>query len=197
MNMLCGLFAASDGEMRMNGHDIQSNEGRVYRRSNTGIAPQHDVLWDMLTVYEHLVFFAVIKGMDQRDAEKAATDMLAELALVEKRNVYTKSLSGGQKRRLSVAIAMIGGSSIVVLDEPTSGVDPQSARQIWELIQRNKQGRTILLSTHSMEEVGLTLLLDSGCGNAHCRFQYRLTCWRTALPSLRMGVWCVTDQQCS
>lgn len=122
MNMLCGLFSATDGEMRMNGQDIQSSIGRSYRRDNLGVCPQHDVLWDSLTVWEHLVFFAVIKGMARRDAERAADDMLAELALQEKRDVYAKSLSGGQKRRLSVAIAMIGGSSVVILDEPTSGV---------------------------------------------------------------------------
>jgi len=152
MNMLCGLFSPSYGQMRMNGRDLASHDGLIHRKDSLGVCPQHDVLWDALTVWEHLVFFAVIKGMPFKEAKQAADGMLAELALTEKRDVRTKALSGGQKRRLSVAIAMIGGSNIVILDEPTSGVDPQSARQIWELVQNNKNGRTILLSTHSMEE---------------------------------------------
>lgn len=121
MNMLCGLFSATSGDMKMLGHDIQTVNGANFRRTVAGICPQHDTLWGNLTTYEHLVFFASIKGMSLTDAKAAATTMLEELALIEKRDTFTTSLSGGQKRRLSVAIAMIGGSSVVILDEPTSG----------------------------------------------------------------------------
>lgn len=120
----------------MGGHDIQTTEGREFRRRTLGVCPQHDVLWKMLTVWEHLVFFAVVKGMKRKEAEAAADSMLNELALTEKRNIYAKELSGGQKRRLSVAIAMIGGSSVVILDEPTSGVSrvPCMTPQILHLL---------------------------------------------------------------
>jgi ABC-type multidrug transport system ATPase subunit len=88
MNMLCGLFSPTQGEIRMNGQNIATDEGKKHRREHLGVCPQHDVLWNRLTVWEHLVFFAVIKGMTVQDAERAASDMLGELALAEKRNKY-------------------------------------------------------------------------------------------------------------
>ncbi|CAM9759620.1 unnamed protein product, partial [Discosporangium mesarthrocarpum] len=77
---------------------------------------------------------------------------LSEVGLVEKKHTPTKALSGGQKRKLSVAIALIGGSEVVVLDEPTSGMDPYSRRSTWSVLQQNKKGRVILLTTHFMDE---------------------------------------------
>ena len=93
MNMLCGLFTPTKGEIRMNGHNIATDEGKAHRREHLGVCPQHDVLWNRLTVWEHLVFFAVIKGMSREDAEVAANNMLDELALSEKRNKYVNPSS--------------------------------------------------------------------------------------------------------
>lgn len=78
--------------------------------------------------------------------------MIHDLGLNEKAYAQTKTLSGGQKRRLSCGIALIGGSTVVLLDEPSSGCDPKARRDIWELLLRHKEGRTILLSTHFMDE---------------------------------------------
>jgi ABC-type multidrug transport system ATPase subunit len=75
---------------------------------------------------------------------------MAEVGLLEKANAKSATLSGGQKRKLSVGIALIGDSRLVVLDEPTSGMDPFSRRSTWNIIQRNKKGRVILLTTHFM-----------------------------------------------
>jgi ATP-binding cassette subfamily A (ABC1) protein 3 len=86
--------------------------------------------------------------------------MIHDLALDDKTYAQTKTLSGGQKRRLSCGIALIGGSSVVLLDEPTSGCDPKARRDIWDLLLRHKKGRTILLSTHFMDEADGACMLD-------------------------------------
>ena len=83
--------------------------------------------------------------------------MIGSLKLEEKRHVLTKTLSGGQKRRLSCGIAIVGGSKVVILDEPTSGMDPAARRATWDLITKYKEGRTILLSTHFMDEADIPL----------------------------------------
>ena len=85
----------------------------------------------------------------------AVTAMIADLDLNAKADVFTSELSGGMKRRLSCGIALVGGSQVVILDEPTSGCDPAARRGIWELLVRNKPGRTILISTHFMDEADI------------------------------------------
>ena len=82
------------------------------------------------------------------DAEVAA--MIEDLLLVDKTNVPSSKLSGGMKRKLSVGIALIGGSQVVILDEPTSGMDPYARRATWDLLAKHKRGRTLLLTTHHM-----------------------------------------------
>ncbi|CAN0520838.1 unnamed protein product, partial [Ectocarpus sp. 8 AP-2014] len=85
----------------------------------------------------------------------AAQNTLNDVGLTEKENELTTTLSGGQKRKLSVGIALIGGSKVVFLDEPTSGMDPHSRRFTWDLIRKNREGRVIVLTTHFMDEADL------------------------------------------
>uniref|UniRef100_A0A8C1TGV2 ABC transporter domain-containing protein n=1 Tax=Cyprinus carpio TaxID=7962 RepID=A0A8C1TGV2_CYPCA len=116
------------------------------------MCPQHNVLFDKLSVEEHLWFYSRLKGMAEEDIQKEMDKWVNTLAFC----AYTFStLSGGMKRKLSVAIAFVGGSRAVILDEPTAGVDPYARRAIWDLILKYKQGRTILLSTHHMDEADL------------------------------------------
>ena len=103
-------------------------------RTSMGVCPQHDVLWGDLTVAEHLGFFAGVKGMAAADVPAAVMTMIREVGLVEKVDAKASELSGGQKRKLSVGIALIAGSKVVVLDEPTSGMDPWSRRFTWNVI---------------------------------------------------------------
>ena len=114
------------------------------------MCPQHDVLWADLTVSEHLRFFAGIKGVPPAEVEAAISQAIKEVGLTEKVHARSKQLSGGQKRKLSVAIALVGGSKICVLDEPTSGMDPYSRRSTWEALQNARSGRVMLLTTHFM-----------------------------------------------
>lgn len=115
-------------------------------------SPQQNVLFPALTVQEHLQFFGYVKGISGKALQLAITTVIEEVGLTEKKNVPSHALSGGMKRKLCLAMALIGDPKFVLLDEPTSGMDPYSRRSTWELLQRNKVGRVILLTTHFMDE---------------------------------------------
>ncbi|KAK7486553.1 hypothetical protein BaRGS_00022219, partial [Batillaria attramentaria] len=153
MSMLTGFLPPTSGTAYVNGYDIRTDINSV--RNNLGLCPQHNILFATLTVDEHLTFFARLKGCPKKDVPRAVEVMAKEVGLESKRKAYAGTLSGGQKRKLSVGIALIGGSKIVVLDEPTSGMDPAARRQTWDVLQRNRAGRTLLLSTHFMDEADL------------------------------------------
>ncbi|XP_016321495.1 ATP-binding cassette sub-family A member 2-like [Sinocyclocheilus anshuiensis] len=153
MSILTGLFPPTSGSATIYGHDIRTEMERI--RQNLGMCPQHNVLFDKLSVEEHLWFYSRLKGMAEEDIRKEMDKMIEDLELSNKRHSLVQTLSGGMKRKLSVAIAFVGGSRAVILDEPTAGVDPYARRAIWDLILKYKQGRTILLSTHHMDEADL------------------------------------------
>lgn len=115
-----------------------------------GVCPQHNILFDDLTVREHLELFAVFKGMAKNEIEAACDQAIMDVDLFLKQDDLSKNLSGGQKRRLSVAIAFIGGSSLIYLDEPTSGMDTSARRDIWEMLKKYKNDKIIVLTTHFM-----------------------------------------------
>jgi ATP-binding cassette, subfamily A (ABC1), member 3 len=119
-------------------------------------SPQHNVLFPTLTVREHLIFFGQLKALSGQSLAQAVEQSIADVGLVEKRDVPASTLSGGMKRKLSLAIALIGDPTFVLLDEPTSGMDPYSRRSTWELLQKSKHGRVIVLTTHFMVSVSAT-----------------------------------------
>ncbi|KAL5263173.1 hypothetical protein ACHWQZ_G008548 [Mnemiopsis leidyi] len=149
MSMLTGLFSPSGGNALVNGHSILTSMDKV--RKSLGMCPQHNVLFDRLTVKEHLLFFIRLKGYED-DIMTEAYRMMDMLKLNDKVDTKADELSGGMKRKLSVGIALAGGSKVVILDEPTAGMDPYARRATWDLILENKEGRTILLTTHYMDE---------------------------------------------
>ncbi|XP_063792321.1 ATP-binding cassette sub-family A member 2 [Pseudophryne corroboree] len=153
MSILTGLFPPTSGSATIYGHDIRTEMNEI--RKSMGMCPQHNVLFDKLTVEEHLWFYSRLKGMAEEAIRKEMDKMIKDLELSNKRHCLVQTLSGGMKRKLSVAIAFVGGSRAVILDEPTAGVDPYARRAIWDLILKYKQGRTILLSTHHMDEADL------------------------------------------
>ncbi|UMM11669.1 hypothetical protein L5515_000839 [Caenorhabditis briggsae] len=150
MSILCGLYAPSSGTAKIYQRDIRTDLRRV--RDVLGICPQHNVLFSHLTVAEQLRLFAALKGVPDKELDIQVEEILASVSLTEKANKLANTLSGGMKRRLCIGIAFIGGSRFVILDEPTAGVDVTARKDIWKLLQRNKEGRTILLSTHHMDE---------------------------------------------
>mmetsp|Transcript_62430 Transcript_62430/g.122842 ORF Transcript_62430/g.122842 Transcript_62430/m.122842 type:complete len:2323 (-) Transcript_62430:80-7048(-) len=154
ISMLVGLVPPTAGTAYFpGGLDIVDDMQEI--RRNLGVCPQHDILFPELTVMEHLQIYASFKGVLSSEVTSAAKAMIAEVGLSEKANARSSTLSGGQKRKLSLGIALIGDSKVVILDEPTSGMDPYSRRSTWNIIQRNKKGRIILLTTHFMDEADL------------------------------------------
>nr|XP_019951227.1 PREDICTED: ATP-binding cassette sub-family A member 1-like isoform X1 [Paralichthys olivaceus]XP_019951229.1 PREDICTED: ATP-binding cassette sub-family A member 1-like isoform X1 [Paralichthys olivaceus]XP_019951230.1 PREDICTED: ATP-binding cassette sub-family A member 1-like isoform X1 [Paralichthys olivaceus] len=153
MSILTGLFPPTSGTALINGYDILTDMDRI--RKYLGMCPQHNVLFNELTVEEHIYFYARLKGHSRDEVKIEMDQMIKDVGLPHKRKELAKNLSGGMQRKLSVAIAFVGGSKIVILDEPTAGVDPYARRGIWELLLKYKQGRTIILSTHHMDEADI------------------------------------------
>lgn len=153
LSMLTGLFPPSSGRAYINGYNI-CQDMTLIRRS-LGLCPQHDVLFDNLTVREHLLFYTQLKGFPRKKIPDEVERIIRILNLEDKRDARSKTLSGGMKRKLSIGIALIGDSKVVMLDEPTSGMDPSARRATWDLLQGEKRGRTILLTTHFMDEADL------------------------------------------
>jgi ATP-binding cassette, subfamily A (ABC1), member 3 len=105
---------------------------------------------DDLTVREHIEFFSLLKGLNKKEVDREVDKYVNLLKLENKIDARAGSLSGGMKRKLSVGIALCANSKVVLFDEPSSGVDPSARRALWDLLQLEKSGRTILLSTHHM-----------------------------------------------
>lgn len=150
INMLVGMLTPTSGDAFVCGHAITSNMDSV--RRNVGLCPQHDVLWPDLTVLQTLEVYAGIKGVPAAAVHDEAQSWVTAVGLGEKGGSEVSTLSGGQKRRVSIAAAFIGGSRIIFLDEPTAGLDPHSRRDIWAIINAHKKGRVILLTTHFLDE---------------------------------------------
>ncbi|KAJ7410443.1 retinal-specific atp-binding cassette transporter isoform x1 [Willisornis vidua] len=153
MSILTGLFPPTSGTVLISGLDIQTHMDSI--RHRLGMCPQHNILFNHLTVAEHILFYSQLKGRSRDEAEQELETMLEDMGLIHKRNEEAQNLSGGMQRKLSVAIAFVGEAKVVVLDEPTSGVDPYSRRSIWDLLLKYRSGRTIILSTHHMDEADI------------------------------------------
>ncbi|KAK7803894.1 hypothetical protein U0070_020111 [Myodes glareolus] len=153
LSILSGLFPPSGGSASILGYDVQTNMAAI--RPNLGICPQYNVLFDMLTVEEHVWFYGRLRGVPATALRPEQERLIQDVGLTPKRDTQTRHLSGGMQRKLSVAIAFVGGSRVVILDEPTAGVDPTSRRGIWELLLKYREDRTLILSTHHLDEAEL------------------------------------------
>nr|XP_012599260.1 ATP-binding cassette sub-family A member 17-like isoform X4 [Microcebus murinus] len=151
--MLTGLITPSSGRAYVNGYEISQDMFHI--RKSLGWCPQHDILFENFTVAEHLSFYAQLKGLSRQKCPEEVKQMLHILSLEDKWDSRSRYLSGGMKRKLSIGIALIAGSKVLILDEPTSGMDAISRRAIWDLLQQQKSDRTILLTTHFMDEADL------------------------------------------
>ncbi|EFJ52407.1 hypothetical protein VOLCADRAFT_79211 [Volvox carteri f. nagariensis] len=152
INMLTGFLEPSSGSALIEGLDITSQMPKIY--SLMGVCPQHDLLWEQLTAEEHLLFYGRLKGLKGAELSNAVTVALKSVNLFNGGvgQKQARKYSGGMKRRLSVAISFIGNPQVVYLDEPSTGLDPASRRNLWDVVRANKDGRAIILTTHSMEE---------------------------------------------
>ncbi|XP_038212274.1 ATP-binding cassette sub-family A member 3-like [Zerene cesonia] len=150
ISMLTGNVPITKGSVCLAGYNISHQLQAA--RAHLGLCPQHNVLFNELTVHEHLEFFARLKGFSGKELETEINTIIEKLEMQEKRNYIAEGLSGGQKRRLCVGIALSGGARVVLLDEPTSGMDPASRRALWDLLEKEKKGRSMILTTHFMDE---------------------------------------------
>jgi ABC-type multidrug transport system ATPase subunit len=117
-----------------------------------GYCPQFDALFEFLTGREHLHFYARVRGLTDHQRDTAVDALLERLSLVEFADRPAGTYSGGNKRKLSVAIALIGNPPVVFLDEPSTGVDPVSRRFLWDFLSETMADRAAILTTHSLEE---------------------------------------------
>ncbi|MEW6116284.1 MAG: ABC transporter ATP-binding protein [Nitrospirota bacterium] len=151
IKMLCGLLAPTGGSGFVGGYDIMTESEEI--KKNIGYMSQKFSLYDDLTVEENIAFFSGIYGVSQEN-KKGRTAWVLEMAgLQDKKNALTRTLPGGFKQRLALGCAILHEPLILFLDEPTSGVDPVSRRNFWNLIyEMAKAGTTVFVTTHYMDE---------------------------------------------
>jgi lipooligosaccharide transport system ATP-binding protein len=151
MRMIGAVSPRTAGELRVLGMDPDDNGPRV--RSRIGVVPQSDTLDMELTVYENLLIYGRYFDMPYREIRRRATELLEFVQLNERRNDLVEPLSGGMKRRLTIARGLINEPELLLLDEPTTGLDPQARHLVWDRLYRLKQGgTTLVLTTHYMDE---------------------------------------------
>jgi ABC-2 type transport system ATP-binding protein len=150
INMMCGLLSPDAGRVTIHGRPV-TGEG-ADMRARVGVCPQEIVLWERLTCLEQLQFIGQMYGLAGRAARKRSEWLLEELDLVSKRDQQARTLSGGLQRRLNLAMALVHDPEIVVLDEPEAGLDSQSRVKVREYIQSLARKKTVILTTHNMDE---------------------------------------------
>jgi ABC-2 type transport system ATP-binding protein len=151
IRMLCGLLRPTDGECTVLGHPVPRDAEKL--RSKIGYMTQRFSLWEDLTVEENLEFMARIFGLSDARRQAQVRERMEQYRLAPMRTQRAGTLSGGQKQRLALAAATLHDPELLLLDEPTSAVDPQNRRDFWEsLFELADRGTTILVSTHYMDE---------------------------------------------
>ena len=151
LRMIVGLLSPDAGEVTILGKNPKKDGKKL--KNVLGIIPQTPTYYEDLTVEENLTFLAKIYDIPKSLAKERIDSLISQIGLEEKRKAITKSLSGGQKRRLNLILALVHDPKIVLCDEPTPGLDPQSRVAVWNFIRDlPKQGKTVILTTHYMEE---------------------------------------------
>ena len=150
ISILTGQMSAKSGEAWIGGHNIVSELHEVYKL--IGVCPQFDIFWDNLTIEDHLLFYLRLKGCDTEREREKVRDIAFEVDLLDHLYKPARSLSGGMKRRLSLAISLVGNPKVVFLDEPTTGLDPVNREAFWGIIEKVKRDKAIILTTHLMQE---------------------------------------------
>lgn len=165
ISCLSGLIRATSGAVRLNGIDVAADPKRA--KANLGVVPQELAMYPEISARENLAFWGGVQGLDRGELSTKIPRMLERVGLADRAKEPVKNFSGGMKRRLNLAIGLIHDPKVVLMDEPTVGVDPQSRVHILDLIRdRAKAGTSIVYTTHYMDEAeGLCdpfLILDQG-----------------------------------
>ncbi|MCC7485607.1 MAG: ABC transporter ATP-binding protein [Burkholderiales bacterium] len=192
IRMICGLLRPDSGSGTCLGHDVLREAGAIKRE--VGYMTQRFSLWEDLTIRENLEFIARMYGM--REARRVASEAIARLGLAARQDQVAGALSGGWKQRLALAACLLHRPRLLLLDEPTAGVDPQARREFWEEIHAlAAQGISVLVSTHYMDEaerchrlayIASGKLLATGTP-AEVLHMFPLVTWAVTGPSRRLA----------
>jgi ABC-2 type transport system ATP-binding protein len=150
IRMLCCLLKPTKGTASILGHDIAKEPFKV--KELIGVSPQDTVLSERLDCWENLSLIGKVHGLNSREVKGRSEELLETMGLMERSRDQVRNFSGGMKRRLNIAMALVHEPEVLFLDEPTLGLDPQARRAVWEYIAQLKGKKTILLTTHYMEE---------------------------------------------
>lgn len=150
IKMMCGLLKPDEGRVTVRGVPVTGGDADM--RARVGLCPQEITIWERLTCLEQLQFMGQMYGQAGREARRRGEHLLDELDLADRRNKQARTLSGGMKRRLNLALALVHDPDIVVLDEPEAGLDPQSRVKVREYIRSLARRKTVILTTHNMDE---------------------------------------------
>ncbi|ORX76763.1 P-loop containing nucleoside triphosphate hydrolase protein, partial [Anaeromyces robustus] len=145
INIMTGILSANKGEILYDGIPLQGNETEICKKF--GYCPQFDTFNNYLTVSEHVKLFAGIKNIKVN-----VNEILKDINLLKKKNCFPNKLSGGQKRKLCITLALLGSPKYIFLDEPTTGLDPYSRKSIWDLLSKKKKDKIMFITTHYMDE---------------------------------------------
>src|SRR5437763_4181601 len=152
LSIVCGLLPATSGEVRLHGKPLRGAGGDL--RREIGVVPQELAVYDALTARENLRFFGELYGLGGAELDRRVDDVLQAIGLQDRAGDRVRTFSGGMKRRLNLGAGLVHGPRLLLLDEPTVGVDPQSRNRIFEEVRRlNEGGVTVVYTSHHMEEV--------------------------------------------
>lgn len=148
INLICNLIKAERGAIKINNQPASEKTKKLL-----GIAPQENLLYKSLSCEENLEFYGQIYGLNRQQISRNISETLTAVNLLERRKSPVETLSGGMQRRLNIAVALVHQPKLLILDEPTTGLDIEARYEIWDLIQQlRSQGMTILLTTHLLDE---------------------------------------------
>ncbi|MCK6258486.1 ABC transporter ATP-binding protein [Fictibacillus sp. KIGAM418] len=152
INMIAGLLRSNEGEIKILGKNIANNS--KFAKMNIGIVPQDLAIYEDMTAYENIRFFAGLYGLRGAELKDRVEEALEFVGLLDKQKNFPKNFSGGMKRRLNIACAIAHRPKLIIMDEPTVGIDPQSRNYILNSVRKlNEMGCTVIYTSHYMEEV--------------------------------------------
>lgn len=152
INMICGLLKPNQGEISIDGINLKDNPLECKKR--LGLVPQEIALFETLSARENVEFFGKLSGLKGKLLNKGVDEALEFVGLSDRQNAVPKGFSGGMKRRLNIACAIVHQPRIIIMDEPTVGIDPQSRNHILQSVKKlNSMGSTVIYTSHYMEEV--------------------------------------------
>ncbi len=174
MRILAGILRPTDGTVWIGEHDCATEAGRVAVKRTLGYLPQELGLYPDLSAREFLDYIGILKGMDDRTARQRRVDELLDtVALANVANRKLKTFSGGMKRRVGIAQALLNDPQLLIVDEPTAGLDPEERIRFRNLLADLAGDRTVLLSTHIVEDVAQTCRMLAVLAGGHVRFHGR------------------------